>query len=158
MLSFFMYLSLLFFYLFIYVTIFYLLHIRHNKHYKNDATLTTYSLSIVWYNINSLQSDYIKLLLFIYFTAVDLSITSPLCHESIQVACVMTGSAALWAEKRKHNTNDEKCRELGWVSILFVVESYGCWGTEAQHFFSTLSGRLASRLNQPKSIPTDQMY
>ena len=36
----------------------------------------------------------------------------------------MTGSAALRAEKRKHNTNDEKCRELGWVSIPLVVESY----------------------------------
>ena len=36
--------------------------------------------------------------------AVDLSITSPLCHENIQVACVMTGSAALRAEKRKHTT------------------------------------------------------
>ena len=42
--------------------------------------------------------------------AVDLSITSSLCHENIQVACVMTGSAALRAEKRKHNINDEKCR------------------------------------------------
>ena len=90
--------------------------------------------------------------------AIDLSITSPLCHENIQVACVMTGSAALWAEKWKHNTNDEKCRELGWVSSPLVVESYGCWGTKAQHFFSRLSGRLASRLNQPKSITTNQMY
>ena len=76
-------------------------------------------------------------------------ITSPLCHENIHVACVMTGSAALRAEKRKHNTNDEKCRELGWVSIPLVVESYGCWGTEAQRFFSRLSGQLASRFNQP---------
>ena len=90
--------------------------------------------------------------------AIDLSITSPLCHENIQVACVMTESAALWAEKWKHNTNDEKCRELGWVSIPLVVESYGCWGTKAQHFFSRLSGRLASRLNQPKSITTNQKY
>ena len=72
--------------------------------------------------------------------AVDLSITPPLCHENIQVACVMTGSAALQAEKGKHSTNDEKCRELGWVSIPLVVESYGCWGTEAQRFFSRLSG------------------
>ena len=53
--------------------------------------------------------------------AVDLSIASPFCHENIQVACVMTGSAALRAEKRKHNTNEEKCRELGWVSIPLVV-------------------------------------
>ena len=90
--------------------------------------------------------------------AVDLSIISTLCHENIQVACVMTRSAALQAEKRKHNTNDEKCRELGWVSIPLVVESYGCWGTEAQRFFSRLSGWLASRLNQLKSITTNQMY
>ena len=90
--------------------------------------------------------------------AVDLSITSPLCHENIQVACMMTGYGALRAEKRKCNTNDEKCRELGWVSIPLVVESYGCWGTEAQLFFSRLSDQLASRLNQPKSITTNQMY
>ena len=36
--------------------------------------------------------------------AIDFSITSPLCHENIQVASVMTWSAALWAEKRKPNT------------------------------------------------------
>ena len=82
--------------------------------------------------------------------AVYLSITFLLCHENIQVACVMTGSATLRAEKRKHNTNDEKCRELGWVSIPLVVELYGCSGTEAQCFFSRLSGRLV--------ITTNQMY
>ena len=41
------------------------------------------------------------------------------------------GSAALAAQIRKHRVNDERCRELGWVCIPLVVETYGRWGTEA---------------------------
>ena len=57
------------------------------------------------------------------------------------------------AEKRKHQSNDAECGELhvGWVCILLVVESFGCWGPEAQ---CSLSGRLATRVGQPKSITT----
>ena len=36
------------------------------------------------------------------------------------------GSAAQKAKARKHNANDHKCRELGWVCILLAVETYGC--------------------------------
>ena len=33
----------------------------------------------------------------------------------------------------KHNANDPKCTELGWVCIpALAVETYGCWGVEAQ--------------------------
>ena len=28
--------------------------------------------------------------------------------------------------KRKHHSNDAKCRELGWSGIPLVVESFGC--------------------------------
>jgi hypothetical protein len=66
-------------------------------------------------------------------------------------ASVTAGSAALAAENRKHNSNDRKCEELGWVCIPLVVETYGCWGAAAVAAFSKLAGRLSTRLNQPKS-------
>ena len=48
------------------------------------------------------------------------------------------GSAALAVENRKHNSNDRKCEELGWVCIPLVVETYGCWGAAAVAAFSKL--------------------
>ena len=62
--------------------------------------------------------------------AFDLSVTSTLNAQSFQEACVTAGSAALAAQIRKHRVNDEMCRELGWVCIPLVVETYGCWGTD----------------------------
>ena len=62
------------------------------------------------------------------------------------------------AEQRKHHSNDAKCGELGWVCIPLVVESFGSWGPEAQRSLSRLAGRLATRLGQPKSFTTNQIY
>ena len=84
--------------------------------------------------------------------AIDLCITSPLNYKTLQVACVIPGSVAMQAEKRKHHSSDAQCLELGWVCIPLVVESFGCWGPEAQRSLSRLAGRLATRLRQPKSI------
>ena len=80
--------------------------------------------------------------------AVDLCITSPLNYETLQVACVMPGSAAMQAEKRKHHSywNDANIEKLGWVCTPLVVESFGRWGLEAQRSLSRLAGRLATRL------------
>ena len=50
------------------------------------------------------------------------------------------------AEKGKPHSNDIKCGELGWVCIPLVVESFGCWGPEAQRSLSKLAGRLSTRL------------
>ena len=61
-------------------------------------------------------------------TAFDLSVTPTLNTQVYQEASVTTGSAALAAQIRKHGLNDERCRELGWVCIPLVVETYGCWG------------------------------
>ena len=41
--------------------------------------------------------------------AIDLCITSLLNYETLQVACVMLGSAAMQAEKRKRHSNDATC-------------------------------------------------
>ena len=46
--------------------------------------------------------------------AFDITITSPLNPSTFTEASVTAGSAALAAEQRKHNANDEKCSELGW--------------------------------------------
>ena len=66
----------------------------------------------------------------------DLTITSPLNPTTLTEAGVRCGSSALVAEARKHNANDAKGAELGWVCITLAVESYGCWGTEGAFLFS----------------------
>ena len=63
------------------------------------------------------------------------------------------------AEVRKHGVNDLKCSELGWVSIPLAVETYRCWGAEAQSTISYLASRLAIQLQCSKSLyhlPTPQ--
>ena len=90
--------------------------------------------------------------------AFDLSVTSTL-HSSVLLEASMTaGSAALVAEKRKHNTGDRKCEELGWVCIPLVVETYGCWGAQLWRAFSKVAGRLSTRLNEPKSKTIFGLY
>eukprot|EP00731_Ephydatia_muelleri_P038943 Em1002g1a len=86
--------------------------------------------------------------------AFDFAVTSPLNSSTLHEASVTAGSAAHATEARKHQANDVKCAELGWVSIPVVVETYGCWGTEAKWALSQLASRLAMRLNSPNnSIP-----
>ena len=50
------------------------------------------------------------------------------------------GSSAFATEERKHQPNDRKCAELGWVSIPIVVEMYGCWGTVAKGLRRMVAG------------------
>ena len=54
---------------------------------------------------------------------------------------------------RKHNANDSKCTELGWVE-----ETYGCWGVEAQGSISRLAARLALQLQCSKSKAITSIY
>ena len=70
--------------------------------------------------------------------AFDLTVVSPLNSNTLNEAGATGGSAAWKAEARKHNANDCKCRELGWVCIPLVVETNGCWGEEAQTQFPAL--------------------
>eukprot|EP00731_Ephydatia_muelleri_P000935 Em0001g935a len=90
--------------------------------------------------------------------AFDLTVTSPLNPITLTEARVRCGSSALFAEARKHNANDSKCAELGWVCISLAVESYGCWGTEAQQSFSRLAARLAIQMGCSKTQATTIMY
>ena len=58
--------------------------------------------------------------------AFDLAVTSPLILSKLPEEFVTAGSAAFVTEVRKHQDNDVKCAELGWVSIPLVIEMYGC--------------------------------
>ena len=64
-------------------------------------------------------------------TAFDFCVTSLLNSLILSEAGVSSGVAAQASEIRKHNSNDAKCVELGWVCIPLVVETYGAWGQEA---------------------------
>ena len=44
------------------------------------------------------------------------------------------------------------------MCIPLAVESYGCWGTEAQQSFSRLAARLAIQMGCSKSQATTIMY
>ncbi|KAL5517928.1 hypothetical protein EMCRGX_G003574 [Ephydatia muelleri] len=90
--------------------------------------------------------------------AFDLTVASPLKPTTLTEAGVRCGSSALFAEARKHNANDSKCAVLGWVCIPLAVESYGCWGTEAQQSFSRLAARLAIQMGCNKSQATTIVY
>ena len=84
--------------------------------------------------------------------ALDVSVTSPLNPQTLLEAGVTATAAALTTEERKHDENDHKCSELGWVCIPVLAESYGAWGREATLLFSTIASRIATLSNKPKSV------
>ncbi|KAL5487296.1 hypothetical protein EMCRGX_G019879 [Ephydatia muelleri] len=68
-------------------------------------------------------------------------------------------TAALDAtEARKHQANDPKCSELGWVCVPMVVETYGAWGKEATAIISSVASRLATSTCRPKSTILHEIY
>ena len=69
-----------------------------------------------------------------------------------------SGVAAHASEIRKHNSNDAKYGELGWVCIPLVVETYGAWGQEAVKSFAQLASRLAIACSKPKSVVINDLY
>ena len=90
--------------------------------------------------------------------ACDLSVTSPLNSKILSEAGVTAGAAAHATELRKHEANDAKCSDLGWVCIPLVVESYGAWGKEALEAFSMLASHLATSSSRPKSMVLSELY
>ena len=55
--------------------------------------------------------------------ACDLSVTSPLNSEILSKAGVTAGAAAQATELRKHDADDVKCSDHGWICIPLVVET-----------------------------------
>ena len=90
--------------------------------------------------------------------ACDLSVTSPLNSKILSEAGVTAGAAAHATELRKHEANDAKCSDLGWICIPLVVESYGAWGKEALEAFSMLASCLATSSSRPKSVVLSELY
>ena len=72
-------------------------------------------------------------------------------------AGVTAGAAAQATELRKHEANDVKCSELGWLCIPLVVESYGARWKEAMESFSSLASRLAITSSRPKSAVLSEL-
>ena len=89
--------------------------------------------------------------------AFDLSVTSPLNPTTLLEASVTTGVAALTTELKKHSS-DTKYKELDWVCVPLVVESYGAWGKEALESISQLASRLATCLSKTKSVVLTELY
>ena len=69
-----------------------------------------------------------------------------------------THVAALTTELRKHSSDDTKCKELYWVCVPLVVESYGAWGKEALESISQLASRLATCSSKTKSVVLTELY
>ena len=90
--------------------------------------------------------------------AFDLTVVSPLNSKTLNEAGATSGSAAGNAKACKHTANDQKCRELGWVCVPLAVETYGCWGEEAQCSVSRLAARLALQLQCSKSKAITNIY
>ena len=90
--------------------------------------------------------------------AFDLSVTSPHNSNILLEAGFGAGQAARATEERKHEENDAKCKELGWVCVPMVVEAYGAWGTEAMESFSLLASRLATSSNRAKAEVLAALY
>ena len=86
------------------------------------------------------------------------AVTSPLNSLILLEAGMSSGAAAHASEIRKHNSNDAKCGELGWVCIPLVVETYGAWGQEAVKSFAQLASRLAIACSKPKSVVINDLY
>ena len=90
--------------------------------------------------------------------ALDVSITSPLNPVTLLEAGVSATAAAQATEARKHQANDPKCSELGWVCVPMVVETYGAWGKETTAIISSVASRLATSTCRPKSTILHEIY
>ena len=84
--------------------------------------------------------------------------TSPLNSNVLLEAGLAAGQAARAIELRKHEENDAKCKELGWVCVPMVVEAYGAWGTEAMESLALLAPRLATSSNRAKAVVLAELY
>jgi hypothetical protein len=73
--------------------------------------------------------------------AFDFTVASPLVPMNIQAAGGI--DVVSKAAEFKHNKNDPKCTELGWVCIPLSVDLYGRWGDEAHQSFAEIASRLA---------------
>ena len=90
--------------------------------------------------------------------AFDIIVTSLLNPSIFTEVSVTAGSAALAAEKRKRNANDEISSELGWKCISLAVESHVCWGIEARQHLAQLASCLAAHYNLSKFKATFSLY
>ena len=76
--------------------------------------------------------------------AFDLTVVSPLTSDNLTRAGehfeYLERAAAL-----KHDQNDAKCTDLGWVCVPLAVDTYGQWCDEAHRAFAEIATRLSTR-------------
>ena len=90
--------------------------------------------------------------------ACDLSVTLPLNSKILSEAGVTARAIAHATELRKHDANDAKYSDLGWICIPLLVESFGAWGKEALDAFSMLASHLVTSSSRPKSMVLSELY
>ena len=49
-------------------------------------------------------------------------------------------------------------KDLGWVCVPMVIETYGAWGKEATAIISSVASRLSTSMCWPKSIVLNEIY
>lgn len=88
--------------------------------------------------------------------ALDITVVSPLISENIVGAGMLDVLEA--AEESKHEKNDKKCDELGWVCIPLAVDSYGRWGEQAHKCFSDIANALSVRMKTSVGSALSSIY
>ena len=86
--------------------------------------------------------------------AFDLTVVSPLNSTTLNEAGARSGSAAGKAEVHKHNANDPKCTELGWVCLPLAVEKPRLFGCRSSgfHFLAGRPSGFVVAVQQVKAI------
>ena len=88
--------------------------------------------------------------------AFDFTIVSPLVSDNLHLAGgldVVERAAAL-----KHQENDDKCDDLGWVCIPMAVDTYGRWCEEAHTAFASIASNIHTRTKASLAASTNSVY
>ena len=79
--------------------------------------------------------------------AFDLTVISPLTKHNLSGAGgdEFKYDAVSRAAALKHDENDSKCADLGWLCVPLAVDTYGQWCDEAHIAFAEIATRLSTR-------------
>jgi hypothetical protein len=91
-------------------------------------------------------------------TALDVTVTSPLCKSYVRKASTTTGAALDIRCQTKRRVHDAQCRQQGIFFIPLAVETLGGWETEAASTIRAMALQLASRTCTPNSIVVNQTF
>ena len=78
--------------------------------------------------------------------ALDVTVISPLQHQTLSQAASDRGSALLVAEARKRTLHHEGCRAAGVTFIPLAVETLGGWSRDASLTITAICRHLSNRV------------